>query len=69
MRKLIEGALHFQNEVYPRQRELYEQLACGQSPEWLLVACSESRVVPSILVQSGPGRETQAPQRSLLPPG
>lgn len=55
MKKLIEGALHFQNEIYPQQQEVYRQLAQGQSPRWLLIACSDSRVVPSMLVQSGPG--------------
>jgi carbonic anhydrase len=55
MRKLIEGALHFQNEVYPKNRALYRSLASQQSPRWLMIACSDSRVVPSMLVQSGPG--------------
>ena len=55
MDKLIEGALRFQHEVYPRHRELYRKLASGQSPRWLMIACSDSRVVPSMLVQSNPG--------------
>jgi carbonic anhydrase len=55
MRKLIEGVLKFQSEVYPRERALYEKLAAGQSPRYLLVACSDSRVVPSTLAQMGPG--------------
>jgi len=55
MDKLIQGALHFQNEIYPHYRELYRTLARGQSPRWLFIACSDSRVVPSMLVQSAPG--------------
>lgn len=55
MRKLIEGALRFERDVFPQQRELYRELAGGQSPRWLLIACSDSRVVPSLLVQAGPG--------------
>lgn len=55
MKKLIEGALRFQREVYPKHRALYRELAGGQSPRWLLIACSDSRVVPSLLVQAGPG--------------
>jgi carbonic anhydrase len=55
MKKLIEGALRFQREVFPQQRELYRKLAGGQSPRWLFIACSDSRVVPSLLVQAGPG--------------
>lgn len=55
MRRLIEGALRFQRDVFPQQREMYRELATGQSPRWLLIACSDSRVVPSLLVQAGPG--------------
>lgn len=55
MEKLIAGALRFQNEVYPSQRQLYEQLASGQSPHTLLITCSDSRLVPGILLQAGPG--------------
>ena len=55
MKKLIEGALQFQRDVFPQQRELYRQLASGQSPRWLFIACSDSRVMPSVLVQTGPG--------------
>ncbi len=55
MKKLIEGALQFQREIFPQQRELYRQLATSQSPRWLFIACSDSRVMPSVLVQTGPG--------------
>lgn len=55
MRKLIEGVLRFQSEVYPQHRELYENLASGQSPRWLLITCSDSRVVPNLIAQVGPG--------------
>jgi len=55
MRKLIQGALRFQEELFPQQQELYRELARGQSPRWLMIACSDSRVVPSLLLQAGPG--------------
>ncbi|MCC6847132.1 MAG: carbonic anhydrase [Deltaproteobacteria bacterium] len=55
MKKLIEGVLRFQNEVYPQHRELYQDLATTQSPRWLLITCSDSRVVPSLIAQVGPG--------------
>jgi carbonic anhydrase len=55
MKKLIEGVLRFQEEIYPQHRELYQELASSQSPRWLLITCSDSRVVPSLLVQAGPG--------------
>ncbi|MFN2425796.1 MAG: carbonic anhydrase [Candidatus Binatia bacterium] len=55
MKKLIEGALRFQDEVYLQQEKLYRNLAHSQSPRWLFIACSDSRVVPSQLLQAGPG--------------
>jgi carbonic anhydrase len=55
MKKLVEGVLRFQNEIFPLYRDVYENLANGQSPQWLLIACSDSRVVPSMLAQAGPG--------------
>ncbi len=55
MKKLIEGVLRFQNEYYPLHRELYQELASGQSPRWLFIACSDSRIVTDTLAQVGPG--------------
>jgi carbonic anhydrase len=55
MEKLIEGVLRFQREIYPRDRALYRKLASGQSPRWLAIACSDSRVDPSTLTQVQPG--------------
>lgn len=55
MKKLIAGALHFQQEIFPQLRERYQELASSQSPRWLFVTCSDSRVQPSVMVQAGPG--------------
>lgn len=55
MKRLIEGALRFQGEVYPAHRELFRELATGQQPEALLITCSDSRVVPDLIVQAKPG--------------
>ncbi|MCC6763943.1 MAG: carbonic anhydrase [Deltaproteobacteria bacterium] len=55
MKKLIEGVLRFQNEVFPQHRELYQDLSSSQSPRWLLITCSDSRIVPSLIAQVGPG--------------
>ncbi|MGD9762852.1 MAG: carbonic anhydrase [Candidatus Binatia bacterium] len=55
MKKLIDGVLRFQSEIFPQQRKLFEDLASAQSPQFLLITCSDSRVVPSLLVQVGPG--------------
>jgi carbonic anhydrase len=55
MKKLIAGALHFQQEIFPRHRERYQELASSQSPRWLFITCSDSRVQPNVMVQAGPG--------------
>jgi carbonic anhydrase len=55
MKKLIAGITRFQNEVFPKNRHLYEQLAAGQQPETLFIGCADSRVVPSEFMQTTPG--------------
>jgi carbonic anhydrase len=55
MRRLFEGVVRFQGEVYPEHRALFHSLAKTQSPEALLITCSDSRVVPQLIVQSKPG--------------
>ena len=53
--KLISGILKFQTEVYPRQQQVYQKLAKGQSPDTLFIGCSDSRVMPNEFLQVGPG--------------
>ncbi len=55
MKKLIEGVLRFQKEIYPKQKALYLELAEQQTPRWLVITCSDSRVVPNLMAQAGPG--------------
>ena len=55
MQKIIDGFLKFQTEVYPNQKQLFEQLASGQNPNALFITCSDSRVVPELLTQQSPG--------------
>ena len=55
MKKLVAGIVRFQNEVFPKNRHLYEQLAAGQQPETLFIGCADSRVVPNEFTQTKPG--------------
>jgi carbonic anhydrase len=55
MKRLIDGALRFQGEVYHEHRDLFRELAAGQQPEALLITCSDSRVAPDLIVQAKPG--------------
>jgi carbonic anhydrase len=41
--------------VFPRNRELFQRLALGQSPEALVIGCSDSRLALDLITQSGPG--------------
>lgn len=56
MDEIIAGVRTFQRDVFPENRELFAQLARGQSPETLLITCSDSRIDPHLLTQSEPGQ-------------
>ncbi|QDL93097.1 carbonic anhydrase [Paroceanicella profunda] len=56
MDRLVEGYRRFRAGVWPGQRARYESLSeVGQSPEALVIACSDSRVDPSVVFDAGPG--------------
>jgi len=55
MQNLIEGLHRFQTDIFGTQRELFERLAEGQSPEVLFITCSDSRINPNLLTQTEPG--------------
>lgn len=56
MDPLIEGYRKFRAETWPSERARYEALArWGQSPETLIIACSDSRVDPQTIFGAVPG--------------
>ncbi|MBI2689801.1 MAG: carbonic anhydrase [Acidobacteria bacterium] len=55
MRKLVSGYKKFRTEVYPNHKEDFRRLANGQEPTALFITCSDSRIVPDMLMQASPG--------------
>jgi len=55
MDRLIAGHKHFLAEVFPGRRNQYKLLADRQAPECLFITCSDSRVVPDLILGTGPG--------------
>jgi carbonic anhydrase len=55
VKSLIEGYKKFYNEYFVENKTLFEGLSSGQSPKTLVIACSDSRVSPSIVLQAEPG--------------
>src|SRR3989338_9324413 len=55
MRKLIEGIVDFRKRTLPSYREAFGHLALDHSPDALMIACSDSRVVPNLFASTDPG--------------
>jgi len=55
MDRLIEGHKRFSAEVFPGRRKEFKLLAEGQRPECLFITCSDSRVVPDLILGMAPG--------------
>jgi carbonic anhydrase len=52
---MIEGYRRFREKGWARERERWSELAEGQSPEILVIACSDSRVDPATIFDARPG--------------
>jgi carbonic anhydrase len=45
----------FKREIFPEYKQLFSSLAEQQSPETLVVTCSDSRIDPALITQAKPG--------------
>ncbi|MGA9069022.1 MAG: carbonic anhydrase [Terracidiphilus sp.] len=55
MDRLIAGYKKFLTQIFPGKKNQFHLLAESQSPEVLLITCSDSRVVPDLILGTGPG--------------
>lgn len=52
---LLDGYRRFREAGWIRQRERWTELAEGQSPKVMVIACSDSRVDPATIFDASPG--------------
>lgn len=55
MKKLLRGIVEFRRNALSGYREKFGKLVAGQSPDTLMIACSDSRVVPNTFASTDPG--------------
>lgn len=69
MHKLISGIIEFREGELPRYAERFRNLALAQSPDALMLTCSDSGVVPDMLASTNPGDLFTMPNvGNLVPP-
>ena len=56
LHEMIEGYRRFRATGWTRERERWSELAEGQSPKIMLLACSDSRVDPGLIFDAEPGQ-------------
>ena len=55
MKQLIEGYRRFRESDWTRERERWSELAEGQSPKVMVIACADSRTDPAQIFDTKPG--------------
>lgn len=52
---MARGIGRFRRDVFPQRQEQFENLADAQQPKALFLTCADSRVLPAMITQTGPG--------------
>jgi carbonic anhydrase len=55
LKYIVDGFRHFNQEVFPQQKELFKKLATAQRPRAMFITCADSRIVPELITNSSPG--------------
>jgi carbonic anhydrase len=55
MQQLLAGYATFRSKVFAQHSRQFGELAHYQEPQALFITCSDSRVMPEMITQSGPG--------------
>ena len=56
MQQLLEGLVKFRRDIFDEKKDLFKQLSSQQDPDVLFITCSDSRIDPSLLTQTNPGK-------------
>lgn len=51
----MDGVRRFREHKFPERSRLFQELATGQEPHTLFIACADSRIVPELITQTEPG--------------
>ena len=56
MQELLAGLVKFQREIFHQKKDLFRQLSSSQQPDILFITCSDSRIDPTLMTQTNPGK-------------
>jgi carbonic anhydrase len=68
MKQLIEGYRRFREQGWTRERDRWAELAEGQSPQVMILACADSRSDPAQIFDARPGEMFVARNIAALAP-
>jgi len=68
MKQLIEGYRRFRENDWAHERERWAELAEGQSPQVMILACADSRSDPAMIFDARPGEVFVARNIAALAP-
>ncbi|KAA8540823.1 hypothetical protein F0562_024786 [Nyssa sinensis] len=69
IKKIKDGFMHFKTHEFDKNSDYYNKLAKRQRPKFLVFACSDSRVCPSVILNFRPGEAFMCRNIANLVPG